>query len=166
MDRVKLSLEVLMPYLLLAIDDSDATQRMVDYTADLAPQLSGCKVRLVAIVPNIPSDSQQLAALLGRSEEPELHGDEDQHQELMTAQDLLQKYKGQLVAAGLASEAVNSKILPERLGVAQDLHDEALEQGCDTIVVGRRSAALSHLFGSVSAKLVKKAQPMNVWVIG
>jgi nucleotide-binding universal stress UspA family protein len=121
---------------------------------------------LVTIAPNIPSDSQQLAALLGHSEEPELHGDEDQHQVLMAAQDLLHRYKDRLVAAGLSSEAVTSKILPERLGVAQDLHDEALEQGCDTIVVGRRSVTLGHLFGSVSTKLVKKAHPMSVWVIG
>ncbi|MCK5352209.1 universal stress protein [bacterium] len=155
-----------MPYLLLAIDDSAATRHMVEYVADLAPQLRDCKVRLVAIVPNLPSDSQQLAALLDRREQPELHGDEDQHQELVTAQDLLQDFKDQLVAAGLSAAAVSSKILPECLGVAQDLHDEALAHGCDTIVVGRRTAALSHLFGSVSEKLVKKAHPMSVWVIG
>ncbi|NOR49621.1 MAG: hypothetical protein GQ530_01125, partial [Desulfuromonadales bacterium] len=121
---------------------------------------------LVAIAPNLPSDSQQLAALRDRREQPELHGYEDQHQELSTAQDLLQDFKGQLVAAGLSAAAVSSKILSECLGVAKDLHDEALAHGCDTIVVGRRSTALSHLFGSVSEKLVKKAHPMSVWVIG
>lgn len=155
-----------MPNLLLAIDDSEATKRMVDYCADLAPQLSSCKVRLIAVVPNIPSDSQQLAALLGHSKEPELHGDADQHQDLMTAQELLQKYKKQLVEAGLPPKAVTSKILAECLGVAHDLHHEALEQDCDTIVVGRRSSNLSHLFGSVSSQLVKKAHPISVWVIG
>lgn len=155
-----------MPNLLLAIDDSEATKRMVDYCIELAPQLDSCKVRLVAVVPNIPSDSQQLAALLGRGEEPELHGDKDQHQELMTAQDRLQEYKGQLIEAGLPPNAVTSKILSECLGVAYDLHHEALEQDCDTIVVGRRSSNLSHLFGSVSSQLVKKAHPVSVWVIG
>ena len=155
-----------MPYLLLAIDDSAATRRMVDYAAGLVPQLSDCKVRLVAVIPNLPSDSQQLAALLGRCEEPELHGDEDQYQELVTAQALLRGFNGQLVAAGLPAVAISTKILPECLGVAQDLHDEALAKGCDTIVVGRRSATLSHLLGSVSAKLVKEAHHLNVWVVG
>ena len=155
-----------MPNLLLAIDDSDATNHMVKYVADLAPQLRDCKVRLVAIVPNLPGDSQQLAALLDRCEQLELHGDEDQHQELITAQAMLRDFKYQLVAAGLSAAAVSSKILSECLGVAQDLHDEAMAQECDTIVVGRRSAALSHLFGSVSEKLVKKAHPLSVWVVG
>jgi nucleotide-binding universal stress UspA family protein len=155
-----------MPYLLLAIDASDATRQMVDYTAEIAPQLKDCNVRLVAIVPNLPGESQQLAALLDRDKQPELHGDEDQHKLLVEAQKLLQNYKKHLIAAGLDSSSVSSKILAECLGVAQDLHDEALAQGCDTIVVGRRSEALSHIFGSVSTKLVKKAHPMSIWVVG
>jgi len=156
-----------MPHLLLAIDDSPASRRVVAYAADLAPQLRECRVRLVAVTPNLPGDSRQLEALLGRCEEPQLHGDVDQHQELATALGLLKDFSDQLVAAGLPAAAVTGKILPERLGVAQDLHDEALEQCCDTIVVGRRDAALRHLlFGSVSAKLVKKARALNIWVVG
>ncbi len=156
-----------MPHLLLAIDDSAATSRVISYVADLAPQLRDCKVRLVAIIPNLPSNSQQLEALLGHCAKPQLHGDEDQHQQLATALALLRDYTDQLIAAGLPTAAVTSEILPERLGVAQDLHDEALAQKCDTIVVGRREATLRHLlFGSVSAKLVEKAHALSVWVVG
>lgn len=155
-----------MTYLLLAIDDSGASNRMVEYVIDIAPQLRDCRVRLAAVVANIPSNSQQLAALLGHGEPPELHGDEDQHKELLTAQDRLQEFKLQLIAAGLEPNKVTTTILPERLGVAQDLHDEAVEQGCDTIVVGRRSSSTSHFFGSVSSSLVKKAHPLSVWVVG
>lgn len=155
-----------MPYLLLAIDNSEATRHMVDYTANLAHQLNDCKAHLVAVVPNLPSDSQQLAALLKHCEEPELHGDADQHEALIKAQDLLIDFTKQMIESGLPAEAVTSKIIPECLGVAQDLHDEAEKQGCDTIVVGRRSSSLSHFFGSVSTQLVKKAHPMSVWVVG
>ena len=138
---------------------------MVDYVVGIAPQLSNCKVRLAAIVANIPSNSQQLAALLGHGKQPELHGDHDQHKELTSAQDQLIAYKNLLIEAGFEPDTVSSTILPERLGVANDLHDEAIKQGCDTIVVGRRSSALSHFFGSVSSELVKKAHPMAVWVV-
>lgn len=156
-----------MLHLLLAIDDSAATHRAVTYVADLAPQLRDCKVRLVAVIPNLPSDSQQLEALLGRCDEPQLHGDDDQHQQLVTALALLRDYTEQLVAAGLPAAAVSSEILPGCVGVAQDLHEAALAQGCDTIVVGRREATLRHLLlGSVSAKLVEKAHALSVWVVG
>ena len=139
---------------------------MIEHVVEIAPQLRDCKVRLVAVVANIPSNSQQLAALLDHGKRPELHGVEDQHRELLTAQDRLQEFKQQLIAAGLEPNAVTSTILPESLGVAQDIHDEAVEHGCDTIVVGRRSSSLSHFFGSVSSELVKKAHPLSVWVVG
>lgn len=155
-----------MTYLLLAIDDTEATRHMVEYVVAIAPQLNDCKVRMVAVVADIPNNSQQLAALLGHNEPPELHGDEDQHKELLIAQDYLQDYKKMLIDAGLEPNMVTTRILAERLGVATDLHAEAVEQGCDTIVVGRRSSSLSHFFGSVSSELVKKAHPMTVWVVG
>ena len=156
-----------MPYLLLAIDESAAARKVVDYVADIAPQFHDCKVRLVAVIPNLPSDSLQLEALIGRCDAPQLHGADDQHQQLVNALALLRDFTDQLVAAGLSAAAVASKILPECLGVAQDLHAEALEQGCDTIVVGRRDATLRHLLlGSVSAKLVEKAHSLSVWVVG
>ncbi len=156
-----------MAYLLLAIDESKATQGVVDYVAELAPQIRDCRVRLVAVVPNLPSDSQQLKALLGRCSEPQLHGDDDQHQQLVKALSLLKDYRSQLVAAGLPEEAVASEILPEVIGVAQDIYEDAVAQGCDTIVVGRRNTTLQHLLlGSVSSALVKKAHSLTVWVVG
>lgn len=156
-----------MPHLLLAIDETPATRRMVDYVSGLAPQLDDCRVRLVAVITNLPSDSQQLDALIGRCTEPQLHGDEDQHQQLATTLALINEFTNQLVAAGLAAESVCNKILPERLGIAQDICEDAQAQNCDTIVVGRRHATLQHLlFGSVSSKLVEKAHSLNVWVVG
>jgi nucleotide-binding universal stress UspA family protein len=95
-----------------------------------------------------------------------LHGDEDQHETLHSFYNRLNDMKNRFLEAGMHPKTVTSEILPERLGVAQDLHDEAAEQGCDTIVVGRRSSALSHIFGSVSSSLVKKAHPLSVWVVG
>ena len=157
-----------MLYLFLAIDHSTATRRMVTYVADLVPQIRDCKVRLVTVIPNLPSDSKQREDLIARCGKPQLHGDDYQHEELVTALTLLRDFTDQLIGAGLSTAAVASEILPECLGVAQDLHDEALAQGCDTIVVGRRyAAAMHHLaHGSVSVKLVKNGHPLSVWVVG
>ena len=82
---------------------------------------------------------------------------------------ILQGAVRELVAQGFASERVQMKILLARGGgdVADNLLDEAREEGYQTIVVGRCGIADGRHFvvGSVVSKLIHKATGLAICVV-
>jgi nucleotide-binding universal stress UspA family protein len=114
----------------------------------------------------IPYDSRELEKLSGNVP-LEVHGGEDHQQEVQQVQNFFHEITTLLVNSGFPSGRLQTVAKPLRRGVSQDIIDEALEQECDTIVVGRRGLSLVRemLQGSVSHDLMHKA-PLALWVIG
>lgn len=156
-----------MRKVLLAIDCTAYSKRAAEYLASIAPHVPGCEVVLFSVMTGIPYDSRELEKLVTTAPPaPEVHGDEDHQQEVHQIRGFFQELGALLVASGLPAERLHTVAKPIRRGVAQDIIDEALETGCDTIVVGRRGLSLVRemLQGSVSSDLIHKA-PLAVWVI-
>jgi nucleotide-binding universal stress UspA family protein len=152
---------------LLAIDCTPYSKRAAEYLASVAPHVPGCQVLLFSAMTGIPYDSRELQKLVGGPPVAvEVHGDEDHQQELGQVRSFFQEITALFAARGFPAESLQAMAKPVRRGVAQDIIDEALEAGCDTIVVGRRGLSLVRemLQGSVSSNLVHKA-PLAVWVI-
>jgi nucleotide-binding universal stress UspA family protein len=152
---------------LLAVDCSSYSKRAAEYLASVVPHVPACTVILFSVMTGIPYNSRELEMLVGAAPAPpEVHGDEDHQQEVGQVRGFFQEITALLTAGGFPAERLHSVAKPLRRGVAQDIIDEALETGCDTIVVGRRGLSLVRemLQGSVSSDLVHKA-PLAVWVI-
>lgn len=156
-----------MRKVLLAVDCSPPAKRAAEYLASVAPHVPGCEIILFSVVTGIPYDSRELEKLVGAAPPPpEVHGDEDHQQEVSQVRAFFQELAALFAAAGFSAGRLHSVAKPMSRGVAQDVIDEAMETGCDTIVVGRRGLSLVRemLQGSVSSDLVHKA-PLAVWVI-
>lgn len=155
-----------MRKVLFAVDCSPPSKSAAEYLATVAPHLPGCEVTLFSVMTGIPYDSRELEKL-GGSVPLEVHGGEDHQQEVQQVQNFFQEITTLLVDKGFPAAQLQTSTKPLRRGVALDIIDEALEQGCDTIVVGRRGLSLVQemLQGSVSHDLMHKA-PLALWVIG
>lgn len=153
--------------ILVAVDNSAATAKILEYVAGLASRLDDIQLLLVTIAVGISEDSQELAALNGSAPAPELHGDEDHMQQLLVRQQLLNKSLDKLQASGVPAERIATALLPDQGGVAIDLLEAARQFECKTLVVGRRhGAGLRHfLLGSTSEKLVEDAVDLTLWVV-
>lgn len=152
---------------LVAVDESAATAKTLDYVAALASRLDEMQLLLVTIAVGIPEESQELAALNGTAPAPELHGDEDHMRQLRARQQLLSNALDQLQASGVPAERIATALLPDQGGVALDLLEAARQFDCKTLVIGRRhGAGLRHfLLGSTSEKLVEDAVDLTLWVV-
>jgi len=153
--------------LLVALDASEVTDKILAYVAPLAIQIEDLELQLVTVAVGVPTDSQELAALHGDVPDPELHGDEDHRDALHALEQFLSDAVAKLKAAGVPADKITTQLLPDQRGVAADLLDRARELGCDTLVVGRRHAAGLHhlLLGSTSEQLVEKAVDLTLWVV-
>ena len=82
--------------------------------------------------------------------------------------DLVNKAHQQLIAAGLAKEAVANKFKPKYYDVAEDIIDEAQTGGFDTVVMGRRGLGMAKtlLLGSITRKVVDSAKGFVVTIVG
>jgi nucleotide-binding universal stress UspA family protein len=152
---------------LLAIDCSPYSKRAAEYLTTVAPHVPDCEIFLFSVMTGIPYDSREVQKLVGTAPAPpEVHGDEDHQQEVKQVRGFFQEVSALLAVRGFPAERLHTIAKPIRRGVAQDIIDQAMELGCDTIVVGRRGLSLVRemLQGSVSSDLVHKA-PLAVWVI-
>ncbi|MBE0599126.1 MAG: universal stress protein [Desulfuromonadales bacterium] len=153
-----------MTKFLLALDCSAHSQRAADYLARLAPALGDSQVVLFSVLTGVPYTEAEMA---DNPPPAEVHGDVDYQQEITAARAFLEEVRDRLQAAGFAAERLQVQLSPVRRGIAQDVFDAAVENGCTTIVVGRRgmSRVRKLLLGSVSKHLVHHAGAMTVWVV-
>ena len=73
-----------------------------------------------------------------------------------------------LLRFGKPEACITNKVIPITKGAAIDIIEEALDQKCDTIVVGRRgllSFYEEQVVGRFSRKILKKANKMAVWIL-
>ena len=153
-----------MTRILLALDESPASRRAVEYAAGVLPHLPGCRVLLLALAADVPAGSEELDP---RTPPPEVHGDEDHAAELQRLRAVLNIAADRLVKAGFSAENMRSEVRPLDLSPAEDIVAAATGAGCDTVIVGRRgiSRLRALVEGSVSDSLVHKVERLTVWVV-
>jgi nucleotide-binding universal stress UspA family protein len=145
---------------LIALDDTARGRRAGEYAAGVVPALADCELVLLVLTTGVPGTTEPAAP-------PEVHGDEDHHQELVRAETLVGEIAAMLRERGVAPERLQMRIKPVCRGVAQDIVDEATAAGCDTIIIGRSDASrMKELFhGSISAEVLHKVENQTVWVV-
>jgi nucleotide-binding universal stress UspA family protein len=153
--------------LLVALDSTAATEKILEYVARFSCRLEDMQVHLATIAVGIPDESQELAALQGKAPEPELHGAEDHREKLLALQQTLNDAASKLQTAGVPASRISTALLPDKGGIAADLFEAARTFDCTTLVVGRHhGSSLQHfLLGSTAVQLVEDAVDLTLWVV-
>lgn len=133
--------------ILMAVDDSPASRRALDYVAESTAGRPDTYVHLVHVLP----------------------GERDEGEVRARSHALLEDMRRKLVSSGLKDEHVDTGTLsaPAEAALIDGLIDLGTDQTCSTIVVGRNSLPwYRELFHAHPAdQLVRKAQGFTVWVV-
>jgi nucleotide-binding universal stress UspA family protein len=152
--------------ILIAVDESKNSMKAVDYVAQ-GMQPTGM-VTLFSVIPS-PSaacglDSPSLTPLFKENAQTFCAMEDTKKDHVKK---FMEKAKQALVKAGFPSKNVTIKIRKKKVGIARDILKEAEQGQYTTLVVGRRglSGIKQFMFGSISNKLVQRAQNVSVIVV-
>jgi nucleotide-binding universal stress UspA family protein len=155
--------------ILLALDSSEGAWRAVEYVARTFGQTPGVEVTLLNILSGLPPAFWDDGHVLQDKEREARQRLVDQWQKDQEKgwQGLVDKAKDTLVAAGIPVAAVAAKFKPKYYDVAEDIVNSAVDEGCSTIVMGRRGLgkAKALLLGSVTSKVVHNAKGVAVTIV-
>ncbi len=155
--------------LMIALDSSEGAWHAVEYVARTFGRSPEVEVILAHILSGLPPalwDDGHILNEAERAARERLKASWQAEQE-KNWQGLVDKAKARLVAAGLPADKVSSVFRPKYYDVAEDLVNEALARGCDTIVMGRRGlgTAKALVLGSVTHKVVQNSRGLAVIIV-
>jgi nucleotide-binding universal stress UspA family protein len=144
----------------LTVDGSEGSNRAVDFTANIVGD-SDCRIVLCSVLrdfehPNAPFEQEKDT---GTSEYIKSF--------FNSMQSAIDEAAEKLKAAGIASERIQRKIITGTKTRAGSIAKAAEEEGCDTIVLGRRGRSNVEDFniGRVPWKVIHAARKMTVWIV-
>jgi nucleotide-binding universal stress UspA family protein len=144
--------------ILIAVDDSEASAKEVDYVVEMIGDRPASYLHLVHVLPpGIEAESfSEAAPSLVRQAKDE-------------AREILEKMRERVCARGFDAEHVDVGVLgvSQEVSLADGLIDAARAQSCSTVVVGRNSLpwyreAFHH---HPADELVKHAHGLAVWIV-
>lgn len=144
--------------ILIAVDDTESSQRAVLYVADFLGNAPGFRVTVLSLV-RIPEEDYFAS-------DEERRTWIDDHRARM--EDLLERYRQVLIQAGFPEEKVAVRVeTREFISVAQEIIDEQSKMGACTVVVARHKISRQEefLFGSTSNKLLHMPKNCALWII-
>lgn len=149
---------------LVAVDGSIYSTHALYYLGHLYQNLPDIHFHLLTIVP-LTSSSAALEML----DEAELINtlSASARNNLLSQKKYMQRAVEQLVRYGIPAEQVSSSVQPARMGISQDILQEARKGRYDALVIGRRGIGkIEELFmGSVSSSILEKCHDIPVWII-
>jgi nucleotide-binding universal stress UspA family protein len=158
-----------MRKMLIGIHDKNCSMRAVTYVIKQYPHTEDLDVTFVHVFPNLPAMYWDDGHLLNSREKQERKKVIDTW--IANGRDyvepIIEGAMNELVKKGFAKERVRMKFIVGSADVADSLLDEAAEQKCDTIVIGRCGIADGkHLIaGGIVSKLIHKAAGIAICVV-
>ena len=154
---------------LIALDGSEGAWHAVDYVARTFGQTADAEIILAHILAGLPPalwDDGHILSDRERESRERLKANWQAEQE-KNWQGLVDKAKARLAAAGIQADNIASLFKPKYFDVAEDIVNEAVTRGCDTIVMGRRGLgkAKSLVLGSVTNKVVQNSRGLAVTIV-
>jgi nucleotide-binding universal stress UspA family protein len=155
--------------ILIALDDSEAAWRGVEYVARAFGKRAGVEVTLFHVLAGLPASLWEEGHILTDEEKrtrKNLIVTWERAKEKKW-EDLVERAKGRLEKAGISSAGVRKEFEPDYSNVAQEIIHEARTGGYSTVVLGRRGLGpiKSFLVGSVTNKVLHHAQGFAVTVV-
>jgi nucleotide-binding universal stress UspA family protein len=161
--------------ILVAVDESEASSRVVSYVATVVGNREGFHIRLFHVLAALPPGLLEFAGSEKKETEEKMEAEEQAAQarwlEEMekAAQPVFTKAQTILQGAGVPAQAVETQFSTSvnKQDVAADILEEARASRCGTIVVGRESfSRLRELFQQhVADELIRKSHGFTIWVV-
>ena len=150
--------------IMIAVDDSRHSNNAVRYAIGIYNLLKDIKFTLMHVQPTI---SEYLLDEAKNSSKAFAELEKVNRKNAEVAQRLLEKYKEQMTAAGIAESALELKTQPRMLGVAKDILEFSVAGHYDAVILGRRGlSSLEEVFiGSVSANIVENSKDSPIWIV-
>lgn len=162
-------------HILIAVDDSEASERAVAYVGDLIGSRQGYRIRLLHVLPPLPPALLEVGGsenpAVEQQEETSIHGQQSTWlaQAENLAQPALQRARSLLRQANVAARSIETEFVVSINGeaIVTDILEAAKSSQCGTIVVGRESFhGLQALFAHhVGDELVAKGHDVTIWVV-
>ncbi len=150
---------------LIAVDGSEHTQRLIDYLSGII-SAQHTEIVLFHVMPKAPE------SFADREKEPFSLPNADhlrkwEAERETQVRDLMRDIRRQLTAIGIPEYSIMISIRKVKEGIARDLLLEA-QRGYDAMLVGRSGfgGAGSQVLGSVAAKMAAKLGTVNLWLVG
>ncbi len=149
---------------MVAVDDSRHSKNAVRYAAGIREVLKGIEFTLLHVQPTI---SQYLLDEAKKSPKAYAELEKVNRKNAETANHLLENYREQMMALGIAETDIQLYTQPRMLGVAKDILEFSMAGNFDAIIMGRRGlSGLQDVFiGSVSANVVGHSTDTPIWLI-
>ena len=150
--------------IMIAVDDSRHSKNAVRYAAGVYEVLKDMKFTLMHVQPTI---SQYLLDEAKKSTQAYAELKKINQKNAETANRLLENYKEQMMALGIAEANIQLETQPRMLGVAKDILEFSVAGHFDAAIMGRRGlSGLGEVFiGSVSANVVNNSTNIPVWLV-
>ena len=159
--------------LLIAMDNSEASQRAVDYVSVMIDGRSGYYVCVLHAIEPVPpfehagaEDPRQEAILDARLQKKDAEWLEREKQ---AAQPRLEKAKSELLRAQVSEDAIATRFAPAANvdGLVTEILAAAEKERCDAIVVGRETfTGLDRIFRRhVADDLIRRAHGYTIWIV-
>ena len=151
--------------LLVAVDETDASDRAIRYVGHLAGTIKDLHTVLLHIQPTVSRFVEDAAR-----DDPDVQTELERLKSAnrYASEALLERYQSVLHQAGALVDRVEAVSRPRREGVAKTILDYGHDHRLNAIVAGRRrlSKLKKAFMGSVSADLVEHSTCLPIWIVG
>lgn len=161
--------------ILIAVDDSDASMRAVQYVADTIGGQDGFQVRLFHVLPPLPPELLEFIGSSDPTEEARMQATQKAQraewikQAKKAEQPIFKKARAILVEAGFLARQVKGEYFSSvhQQEIPSDILETAQAAHCHTIVVGRESFSGLKRFlrRHIGDALIRKGQGFTIWVV-
>jgi nucleotide-binding universal stress UspA family protein len=150
--------------IVIAVDDSRHSKNAARYAAGVYRALKNVSFTLMHVQPTI---SQYLLEEAKKSPQAYAELEKVNQKNSETANHLLEKYKEQMIALGIAEADIQLKNQARMLGVAKDILVFSTAGHFDALILGRRGlSGLQDIFiGSVSDNIVNNSMDTPIWLV-
>ena len=156
-----------MKKMLIALDDSTAAMRAVEYAGQQFGGNGDIEVGLVHVLPNLPAIFWDEGHILSGEEKKERQKVVDKWiaDRKTKMEPVFRRAAEVLAKSGIKAARVRTKSISDSTDVALSILEEAKDAGYQTIVVGRCDRSSKHLLGSVSGKIVNLGAGLAVTIV-
>ncbi|MBI5558744.1 MAG: universal stress protein [Deltaproteobacteria bacterium] len=145
--------------ILVAVDDSSLSERVLNYVGEVVGSLDKVEIRLLHVYPEPPPHyfTEEKHTLLEYQQEKE-----------SVATQIFAKAAGVLANHGVGGEKITSScLMATGKTFSKTILQVRKEGGFGTVVLGKRgiSKAEEFLFGSVSNAVIRESHDFTVWVV-
>lgn len=156
-----------MKKMLIALDDSTAAMRAVEYAGRQFGGNGDIEVGLVHVLPNLPAIFWDEGHILSEEEKKDRKKVVDKWiaDRKAKMEPVFRRASEVLAKSGIKAGQVRAKSISDSTDVALSILEEAKDAGYQTIIVGRCDRSSKHLLGSVSGKIVNLGAGVAVIVV-